>query len=431
MIHHYRLITFGCKVNQYESELLRQWLAEMGWAPTASSAPGESCDAVIVNTCSVTNRSDQKCRQTLRSLIRRHPSATVLATGCYAKADPETLRNIPGVAGVFPKKSDVLRHLAAEVGIDLPTSTLRETLTGHTTRTRAILKIQDGCDAFCSYCIIPHVRPHPRSKPIDEAVSEARTLVAAGHREVVLTGIHLGLYGRDLNLSDGLSQLCEELTQIDGLRRIRLSSIGLMDVTDRLKTLIADRDNLCPHLHASLQSGDDDVLRRMNRRYSAGQFRRRAHRLIDDVPGLTLTTDCIVGFPGETDEAFEHTVELCRDVGFSKIHVFPFSPRRGTPAASMSNRPEAATVRGRRDRLLRLSDELGLKLRRLFLHKIVEVLVESGGTERTLAAEGLTPEFLRVSLDGTSAKRNELVSVRVTSVEPRLLHAKPIGPKAD
>ena len=420
--HHYRLITFGCKVNQYESELLRQRLAEMGWAPAASD---ESCDAVIVNTCSVTNRSDQKCRQTLRSLIRRHPRATVLATGCYAKADPETLRNIPGVVGVFPEKSDVLRHLAAEVGIDLPSSALRETLTGHTTRTRAILKIQDGCDAFCSYCIIPHVRARPRSKPIDEAVSEARTLVAAGHREVVLTGIHLGLYGRDLNLSDGLSQLCEELTQIDGLRRIRLSSIELMEVTDRLKTLIAARDNLCPHLHVSLQSGDDDVLRRMNRRYSAGQFRSRARQLIDDVPGLTLSTDCIVGFPGETEEAFEHTVELCRDVGFSKIHVFPFSPRRGTPAASMPDRPEAALVRSRRDRLLALSDELGLKLRRLFLNKTVEILVESGGAGHTRAAEGLTPEFLRVRLHGCSAEPGRLVSARVSSVEGALMHAEP------
>jgi threonylcarbamoyladenosine tRNA methylthiotransferase MtaB len=422
IVKRFRLVTFGCKVNQYESEVLMQQLHRLAWRAVGN---GESCDAVIVNTCTVTGRTDRKCRQAIRSLMRTHPGAQVLVTGCYAVAEPDALVGIPGVTGVYPDKAAVVNHLAAASGESPPLAD--EVLTQRTTRTRALLKVQDGCDAFCAYCIIPHVRGHRRSKPLPAALAEARTLLDAGHREIVLTGIHLGLYGRDLDGDESLTRLCEALLTLDGLDRLRLSSIELSEVTDDLADLLAGDNALCPHLHVPLQSGDDGVLARMNRTYSAGAFGNRAPALTERVPDLSLTTDVMVGFPGEDETAFAHTVALCRKVGFSKMHVFPFSPRAGTAAADMPGRPVPADLERRRQELLARSDELGARFRRAFVNRTVAILVEGqeGGSVPT--AEGLTANFLRARVKGSSRRANSLIRARVLSADAHLLSCEPVG----
>ncbi len=420
MDYRFQLLTFGCKVNQYEGELLRQNLARLHWLP---ASPTTTINASNVNTCAGTDRAHRTARQAVRSLHRRHPDVPIFVTGCGARSRPEAFRKLPGVLDVLPAKDDLLRRLADLHAPSPETIALAHTLTDHTTRTRALLKIQDGCDAFCSYCIVPHVRPNPSSKPPDLALDEAQRLLHAGHREIVLTGIHVGLYGRDLDIPDALPKLCRQLASLKGLLRLRLSSIELLEVSDPLLELLAD-GTLCPHLHVPLQSGDDRVLSLMNRRYTADRFLQRVQELRSALPSLALTTDCLVGFPGESDSAFQNTLDLCRAVRFSKIHVFPFSPRQGTPAAAMPDRPDPDDLRLRRDRLLELSDCLGLDFRRQFLNRTVEVLVENTFRGADKPAEGLTPDFLRVLLPDASLKRGDLVAARIAAAQAQFIYAE-------
>lgn len=420
----FRVITFGCKVNQYEGELVRQRLSALGWTEAREHAP---FDLGVVNTCTVTDRSERKSRQMIRSLTRHHPEASILVTGCYAVSDPETLSRLPGVAAVIPDKSDLLHHLDRLAGKDNGMVLPSPALSAHTSRTRAILKVQDGCNAHCAYCIIPHVRPRPGSKPMEVVLAEARALAAAGHRELVVTGIHVGLYGVDLGPEHSLGELLARLGDVDSIWRIRLSSVELLEIPDRLIELMRESDRFCPHLHVPLQSGDDEVLARMNRRYTGAQFLARASQLLDAVPVMSLTTDVIVGFPGETEAAFRHTMEVARRLSFSKIHVFPFSPRRGTSAATMSGQVDPETVRRRRDLMLTLSDELGLGFRQGFLNKTVEVLVESTGNVCGAPLDGLTPHYVRVRLSGGSIRSGERVRALVRSVDAHVMVGEAIA----
>ena len=326
--------TLGCKVNQYETQLVREGLLRGGFS---DAAPEEPADLCIVNTCTVTHEGDAKSRQVIRRMNRRNPDARIVVMGCYATRAPEEVSALPGVVEVVTDKRE-LGDLMGRFGVvDIPTG-----LTGLSGRHRAYVKVQDGCLLKCSYCIIPKVRPDMYSRPAAEILDEVRALVDNGFREVILTGIHLGHYGVDFNRGKPksewtrLSTLVRDICDIPGEFRVRLSSIEATEVTRELIDVMKEHPTkVCPHLHVCLQSGSDRVLRRMKRRWTAKHIIERCELVKAELNRPAFTTDLIVGFPGETDADFEQSLNSCRLIGFSKIHMFPFSPRKGTPAAEM------------------------------------------------------------------------------------------------
>ncbi len=379
-----RVATLGCKVNQYETELVRQGLHKIGYVDPGESEPADVC---IVNTCTVTSEGDAKSRQVIRRLNRDNPDARIVVMGCYATRAPDEVARLPGVTEVVTDKRE-LPDLMSRFGVlDVPTG-----LDGFSGRQRAYVKVQDGCLLRCSYCIIPHVRPKLTSRPLDEIVEEVQRLTAAGHREVVLTGIHLGHYGVDWNRNKPkeqwirLTHLLRRLCRLPGEFRIRLSSIEATEVTRELISVLSDHgDRVVPHLHLCLQSGSDSVLRRMRRRWGTRMFLDRCGMLREALSDPAITTDIIVGFPGETEDEFSQTLETCAAAGFSKIHAFPFSARRGTPAADLPGQIPKAVRRAR----VAILSQLESRLRRNYFNTLVgrslQLLVES--TE----AVGLTP----------------------------------------
>jgi threonylcarbamoyladenosine tRNA methylthiotransferase MtaB len=376
-----RTLTLGCKVNQYETEYVREALLGIGYRDAAEDEPAELC---IVNTCTVTSEGDAKSRQAIRRLARRNPGAKIVVMGCYATRAPHEVAALPGVSQVVTDKRE-LPDLLGRFGVtDLPTG-----ISGFGRRHRAYVKVQDGCMLRCSFCIIPYVRPQLVSRPVEHILDEVRRLVDRGYREVVLTGIHLGHYGVEWNRNlpkhrwTRLSHLLRRIAELPGDFRLRLSSIEATEVTRELIDAMADYpEKIAPHLHISMQSGSDAVLRRMRRRWGAQRFIDRCRLVQDRLDRPAITTDIIVGFPGETEADFQATIAAARAVGFSKIHIFPFSPRRGTPAAEMPSQvPEH--VRRKRSREL-AAVEAGLRENyyRSLLGLRLRVLVEARSEER-------------------------------------------------
>ena len=367
--------TLGCKVNQYETELVRQGLQRAGYRDAAKD---EAADLCVVNTCTVTAEGDSKSRQIIRRMSRQNPDARIVVMGCYATRAPEEVAALPGVSEVITDKRE-LPDLLSRFGVaDVPTG-----LDGLSGRHRAYVKVQDGCLLRCSYCIIPFVRPELTSRPLEHIVEEVQRLTEAGYREVILTGIHLGHYGVDWNRDQPkekwvrLATLVQELAELPGDFRIRLSSIEATEVTRELIDIMRQYSRrIVPHLHLCLQSGSDNILRAMRRRWSTKMFLDRCDKLKDALHKPALTTDVIVGFPGETEEDFQRTSQTCREAGFSKIHVFPFSPRRGTPAATMDQQIEKSIKEERVKRLLDLEQELREKYFNSLVGEQLEVLVE-------------------------------------------------------
>ncbi|OUT58171.1 MAG: tRNA (N(6)-L-threonylcarbamoyladenosine(37)-C(2))-methylthiotransferase MtaB [Rhodopirellula sp. TMED11] len=374
-----KVTTLGCKVNQYETELVRQGLQRVGFQDAADS---ESADVCLVNTCTVTNQGDAKSRQVIRRMARENPDARIVVMGCYATRAPEEVAALPGVAEVVTDKRE-LPDLMSRFGVvDVPTG-----LDGFSGRHRAYVKVQDGCLLRCSYCIIPHVRPDLTSRPMQHIIDEVSRLTDAGHREVVLTGIHLGHYGVDWNRNKPreewtrLSHLVTELCRLPGDFRIRLSSIEATEVTRSLIAAMNEfPERIVPHVHLCLQAGSDSVLRRMRRRWGTRMFLDRCRLLRNSVENPAITTDIIAGFPGETEEEFQQTLETCREAGFSKIHAFPFSARRGTPAAEMKDQIPGDVKSQRVHRLTELESELRQDYFKSLVGSEVQVLVESSKT---------------------------------------------------
>ncbi|MCC7474918.1 MAG: tRNA (N(6)-L-threonylcarbamoyladenosine(37)-C(2))-methylthiotransferase MtaB [Pirellulales bacterium] len=371
-----RTVTLGCKVNQYETEFMREGLLGIGYQDAVESEPAELC---IVNTCTVTNEGDAKSRQTIRRLARRNPGAKIVVMGCYATRAPEEVAALPGVTQVVTDKRE-LPDLLGRFGVtDIPTG-----ISGFGRRHRAYVKVQDGCLLPCSFCIIPSVRPHLVSRPVEHILDEVRRLVDHGYREVVLTGIHLGHYGVEWNRSAPkhewirLSHLVKAIAELPGDFRVRLSSIEATEVTRELIDVMADHgDKVAPHLHISMQSGSDGVLRRMRRRWGSKRFIDRCRMAQERLDLPAITTDIIVGFPGETDAEFEETLAAARVVGFSKIHVFPFSARRGTPAATMPGQVPAAVKQERCRELAEVESELRTQYYERLIGRSLRVLVET------------------------------------------------------
>ncbi|MEK6247881.1 MAG: tRNA (N(6)-L-threonylcarbamoyladenosine(37)-C(2))-methylthiotransferase MtaB [Planctomycetales bacterium] len=401
-----KTVTLGCKVNQYETEYLREGLLGIGYVDAGSE---EIADLCVVNTCTVTSAGDSKSRKTIRQLARRNPGTRIVVMGCYATRAPEEVARLPGVVEVLTDKRE-LPDLLGRFGVtDIPTG-----VTGLGQRHRAYVKVQDGCLLRCSFCIIPQVRPHMESRPATEIVSEVQRLVNNGYGEIVLTGIHLGHYGVDFNRgrpkSDWtrLSHLVRMIAKLPGDFRIRLSSIEATEVTQELIDVMGENPKrVCPHLHISMQSGSDSVLRRMGRRWGSRRYVDRC-QLVQSLLDLpAITTDIIVGFPGETEEEFLDTCRVAGEVGFSKIHIFPFSARRGTAAAELPGQLPKSIKQERAGRLALLEGELRAHYYRRLQGQRLRVLVESPSTRNKNLLTGTSCRYapVEVSADGTTIGR--------------------------
>jgi threonylcarbamoyladenosine tRNA methylthiotransferase MtaB len=385
--------TLGCKVNQYESQLMREQLVAAGFI---QRQPDQDPDICVVNTCTVTEQSDAKSRQMLRGFIRKYPNSRIVAIGCYAESDAETLRNIDGVDLVLDnrKKETFTEEISSLLSVEAP-APAPLTITTFEGHTRAFVKIQDGCNNFCSYCKIPYVRGRCRSRDIDEVVSEVKSLSKNNFREIVLTGIHLGAFGKSGGRSENkLPQLIGELDKIEQLRRIRLSSIDPDEVTEDLIDAIACCSKVCHHLHISVQSGSDRILSMMNRRYIRQTYIQLAEKLYNKIPDISISTDIMAGFPGESESDFVDSLDLIEKVCFSKVHIFGFSPRKGTPAALMSGQVDPPTIKARIKRLKGAESEAAVRHRQKFIGTTQEILIEKID-DAHFVAEGFTNNYLR------------------------------------
>jgi threonylcarbamoyladenosine tRNA methylthiotransferase MtaB len=420
-----KTITLGCKVNQYETEFVRQGFERLGYR---RAAEGDSVDLCIVNSCTVTAESEAKSRKIIRRLAKAHPQAEIIVMGCYATRAPEEAAALPGVVDVIADKRDLPKLLARRGLANVPTGIGR-----FDRRRRALVKVQDGCRMKCSYCIVPTVRPHLMSRPVEEVLDEVRRLLADGHHEIVLTGIHLGDYGNDECSGDAadssihhsslithhsLSSLLRQIANLDGEFRVRLSSIEAAEVTPELVGLMAERrDRICPHLHLPLQSGSNAVLRRMNRRGAVEQFIGRCREIRAALDRPALTTDVIVGFPGETEADFAATCRAVEEVGFAKVHVFRFSPRQGTPAAGMANQVSGRIAMRRAAELGKLGDTLRLRYFRELLGHPLQVLVEGAMPGRAGWMGGTSDYHAPVALPGGRELLGQFVQVVGQQIE--------------
>jgi threonylcarbamoyladenosine tRNA methylthiotransferase MtaB len=411
-----KTLTLGCKVNQYETELVREGLTRIGYRDAGRD---EAADLCVVNTCTVTHEGDAKSRQAIRRLARENPQARIVVMGCYATRAPDELVKLPGVSEVITDKREISDLLMRHGVVDLPTGISR--FSGHH---RAFVKVQDGCLLRCSYCIIPYVRPHVASRDPAHIAEEVLRLASRGYREIVLTGIHLGHYGVEQNRGRPkdkwlrLAHLVRRLANLPCHFRLRLSSIEATETTRELIAVMAEfPEKIAPHLHVCLQSGSDAVLRRMRRRWSSRLFLDRCRLVRDFLDLPALTTDVIVGFPGETDADFEATLRVCRQAGFSKIHIFPFSPRKGTPAAEMPDQIPPAVKAERVQRLAELEAELRLAYARQLIGRRLSLLIEGVTAHAVPHWAGTACRYSLVEIAGRFAGRSgDLVNVQADDV---------------
>lgn len=410
--------TLGCKVNQYETSAMAELFSNRGYKIVDFDS---IADIYVINTCNVTNQSARKSRQWTRKAIRRNPSAKIVVVGCYSQVEPAEVSQIPGVDVILGTKN---RHKIVDIVEEHfkknKTSVLVEDIMkekefediafeGLRHRTRAFLKIQEGCNAFCSYCIIPYARGPVRSRTLESIMREAENLARDGFKEIVLTGIHLGLYGEDFNYTTELFDVISEIAKIDEIKRLRLSSIEVNELNDDFIRGVSEIDKFCPHFHIPLQSGCDRILRLMNRHYDSETFLERVEFIKRVIPGVSITTDVIVGFPGETKKDFYDTFNFIKRVGFSRLHVFPFSPRKGTKAYNMPQQIHGDIKTKRSDALIDLSTELEKDYQERFLTKTVNVLFEEQ-VEREIF-EGLTSNYIKVRVRSYKNLHNEILPV--------------------
>jgi threonylcarbamoyladenosine tRNA methylthiotransferase MtaB len=426
-------ITVGCKLNQFESEQMREEVEECGCSTCDTL---EEADILVINTCTVTSKSDYRSRQAVRRAARANPRAMLVVTGCYAQRNPEAIAAIEGVdvilgnteketIGDYIDLAKQQRPLVKITGTDGMTHlSSRRHLRSFGGYTRAFVKIQDGCDNRCTYCAVPLARGMSRSKQPDEVVREIEVLAAEGYREVVLTGVHLGSYGKDLTPRVSLADLVRRVAPIEGLVRTRLTSIEPTDLTAELAELVADpASRICPHFHVPLQSGDDRILRLMGRPYDAARYRDVITRIDAAVPDCGIGADVMVGFPGEDDPAFENTLGLVRQMPFTYLHVFAFSRRAGTPASGLPGQV-APEVKRERSRLLRQTAmDKSRAFRQSLIGKSVEILVL--GAHRSTGTEGLSGNYVKARLD-KDLTPNTVVSARVTGVEDGGIRAQAV-----
>ncbi|MGI6049706.1 MAG: tRNA (N(6)-L-threonylcarbamoyladenosine(37)-C(2))-methylthiotransferase MtaB [Acetivibrionales bacterium] len=441
-------ITLGCKVNIAETEGMKLLFKNAGYEIVNHD---ECADVYVVNTCTVTSMGDKKSRQLLRKAHSLNPDAIVAAVGCFAQVSPEEAAKIQGVnlvignnmkhrivelvedAGAIENKSFVMETKALKKYEELPV----ESYEGHT---RAFLKVQDGCNQFCSYCIIPYARGPIRSRGLKEVVNEARSFAAHGFKEVVLTGIHLTSYGTEKE-GAGLAELIKEIHKIDGIERIRLGSLEPMFLTPELIEDFSRLPKLCPHFHLSLQSGCKRTLKHMNRKYTPSDYQRIVSLMRERIPDVTFTTDVMVGFPGETEEDFKESYDFCRQIGFLRMHVFKYSPRKGTPAATFPGQVESRIKERRSKLMIELANQMRNEVFEKYLGHNVDVIIEqeigagnktgdkdekcngdidkcgNNDTDNLIDAEGLTSNYIPVVVRTGKDEIGQIVTVSLGTIE--------------
>jgi len=414
-----RFYTLGCKVNQYDSEAMLEAFLASGYSLAPHQAPA---DVYVVNTCTVTGTGDQKSMQAARRFKRQNPNGELVLAGCLAQRVGDKLRETGArliIGTQYRGKVVALLEQAIEqqtqlVAVDSLSSVPFEPLTihAHAGHTRAVMKIQEGCDCRCTYCIIPSVRGSVRSKPVAQVRAEAQALADAGFTELVLTGIHLTSYGKDLGYVT-LADAIQAVHAVEGVMRIRLGSLEPAAITQPFVNALKDLPKLCPQFHLALQSGSDTVLARMKRRYNTTQFREAAERISAAWPLAAFTTDVIVGFPGETEVEFAQTMAFCAEIGFMRLHVFPFSPREGTPAAEMDGQISQSVKETRVHALIQVGESLAALYYRRLLGTVQPVLVEECLAEHEW--RGYTPQYVQVICRGSTAEK--IVPVRLTAID--------------
>ncbi|AYA77078.1 tRNA (N(6)-L-threonylcarbamoyladenosine(37)-C(2))-methylthiotransferase MtaB [Bacillus sp. Y1] len=415
--------TLGCKVNHYETEAIWQLFQEQGYERVDYES---TSDVYVINTCTVTNTGDKKSRQVIRRAIRKNPDAVICVTGCYAQTSPAEIMAIPGVDIVVGTQDRVKmleyierfkeeRQPINAVGNIMKNRVYEELdVPAFTDRTRASLKIQEGCNNFCTFCIIPWARGLMRSRDPKEVIRQAQQLVDAGYKEIVLTGIHTGGYGEDMK-DYNLAMLLKDIEkEVIGLERLRISSIEASQITDEVIQVMNDSNVIVRHLHIPLQSGSNTVLKRMRRKYTMEFFGERLNRLKEALPGLAVTSDVIVGFPGETEEEFMETYHFIKDHKFSELHVFPYSKRTGTPAARMDDQVDEDIKNERVHRLISLSDQLAKEYASQFEGEVLEVIPEERSKSGEGMYEGYTDNYLKVIFKGTEEMIGQIVKVKIT-----------------
>ncbi|WP_052327246.1 tRNA (N(6)-L-threonylcarbamoyladenosine(37)-C(2))-methylthiotransferase MtaB [Nosocomiicoccus massiliensis] len=411
--------TLGCKVNHYETEAMWQIFKDAGYSRVEFE---DNADVFVVNTCTVTNTGDKKSRQVIRRAIRQNPDAVIAVSGCYAQTAPKEIEAIPGVDIIIgtenrDKLIDYVEQYHEErqpinrVQNIMKKRTFEEMDVPYfTDRTRATLKIQEGCNNFCTFCIIPWARGLMRSRDPEKVIEQAEKLVEAGYKEIILTGIHTGGYGEDLK-DYNLAMLLRDLEKVEGLNRLRISSIEASQLTDEVLDVIYHSNKIVRHFHIPVQSASDTVLKRMRRKYTMDFYESRILRLKEMMPGAAITSDVIVGFPGETEEEFMETYDFIKKHHFSELHVFPYSTRTGTPAARMKDQIDNETKEARVKKLIELSDALALSYAEKFKDDVLEIIPEKMEDGMLV---GHADNYMKVAVDGDESLTGELVKVKVT-----------------
>lgn len=430
-----KFITLGCKVNQYETNAMAQKFLEKGYEAIEENSENhnEKADICIINTCTVTNMSDRKSRQMLRRMKDINKNAIIVACGCYvqvSKEEVEQMEEIDFVLGNNEKKN-IVEYVEKYIEENKKEENMEDVMqqrefvdfgdVTYTEKTRAVIKVQDGCDRFCSYCIIPYARGRVRSRKPQSVISEIEKIAKQGIQEVVVTGIHVASYGKDFNNDYKLIDLLEEINKIEGIKRIRLGSIEPLLITEEFVERLKKLEKICHHFHLSLQSGCDETLKRMNRRYTIEEFKEIVNRLRKNYEDVILTTDIIVGFPGETEEEFNKTYEFLKDIKFYKMHVFKYSPRKGTKAAKMPKQIDGKQKEMRSKKLIELSDFNEKTYNEAYINKEVEVLFEE---EKEGMYKGHTENYILVYYKSEENLENKMKKVICKEVEKNYIIAK-------
>ena len=430
-------LTLGCKVNQYETNAMAQKFKQAGYKvieyESSDVKNSTKIDIYVINTCTVTNISDRKSRQMLRKVKEHNPNAIIVATGCYAQVAKEVLNDMEEIDLVLGnnEKKDIVQYVEQFKKDHNKISEVKDTFepkefcefgtTTYTEKTRAAIKVQDGCDRFCTYCIIPYARGRVRSRRPEKVIEEIKEISKKGIKEVVITGIHIASYGKDFINDEKLKEyrlidLLQEINQIEGIKRIRLGSIEPTLITDEFIEKIKNIEKICHHFHLSLQSGCDDTLSRMNRKYTTEEFRQAVQRLRNTYKDVILTTDIIVGFPGETEEEFEKTTKFLEEIKFYKMHIFPYSQRKGTKAAEMPKQVDGNIKEKRAKELIEMSNKNQLEYNKQYCGTEVEVLIEEKQKD---IYKGHTANYILVKVKNTNEKEleNKIKNVKIEEAE--------------
>lgn len=412
--------TLGCKVNQFETEVMEGLFKQRGYEILPFD---QVADVYVINTCSVTHLGEKKSRQIIRRAIRLNDKAIVAVAGCYAQVSPEEIEAIEGVKVIVgtQDRHRIVDLVEEAVNSISPVNVVANIMNAEhfediplfdtPGRTRAFLKIQEGCTNFCTYCIIPYARGPLRSRPLESIITESEKLIGAGFREIVLTGIHLGAYGRGMEGNITLVDAVKAVLSRDGLTRLRLGSLESIEISDELITIMQQDDRLCDHLHLPLQAGDDTILKAMNRHYTLAEYRQLINNIKMSIPSIGISTDIIVGFPGETREMFENALQFVEKMNFSRMHIFPYSRRSGTPAAEFGEQVSEDEKKYRVNKMQELADRKAVEFQEQFLNKQMDVLFEIENQKKSAIIDGLTGNYIRVYVNGNENMQGRIYKV--------------------